>query len=554
MLETLHFGARCLLLSLFLYSYCGFAQTAVDGMHYERFRELVERNSKDTMKSSSYAEAWLDLAKTESNFRQQALAYKVLLHLTHLPGRKRIYADSMLMAARKANDHALIGAAHISRGMLLFDKNKQGALDAYLSADKHIAKTSDRYAQYKVRYVIAQTKFNLGFYDEAISLLKQCLEFYRSENERAYLNTLHALSLCYNRKGEIEESSRYNRKGLAEASEFSNDEMNIYFYLSEAVNEYGRKKFKKSIYGLDTLVRIFVSRNDVPNTTVANYYLANNYWALGQYDKAIPYLKKVDTVFSTRNYVRPELRRNYELLIDYYKKNGDHATKDYYVERLLRADKILDEDYKYLSKRIFKSYDTRRLMAELHETEKSGKRILYYIIAVMSVALVVSVVGYVLNKRRTKRYFMLAMARDPETEKHQIEKVAKQTRSLLSPDLAASLLSKLSKWEEADKFLERNCTSTKLAGMFHTNPKYISELIRHYRGKRFTEYVNDLRIDHVVELLKTQSKFRNYTNEALASEGGFGSTQIFTRAFKKRVKISPTTFISELEDISPTSK
>lgn len=139
------------------------------------------------------------------------------------------------------------------------------------------------------------------------------------------------------------------------------------------------------------------------------------------------------------------------------------------------------------------------------------------------------------------------MVREPKVEKEALEQAAKNTISILNPELLNTLLDKLSRWEDANKFLERNMTVNKMAASFQTNPKYIAEIIRHYRNKRFTQYVNDLRIDYVVELLKAENKFRKYTNEALAGEGGFGSTQIFTRAFKQRIKISPTTFISELE-------
>ena len=51
-------------------------------------------------------------------------------------------------------------------------------------------------------------------------------------------------------------------------------------------------------------------------------------------------------------------------------------------------------------------------------------------------------------------------------------------------------------------------------------------------------------------LLKTENKYRNYTNKALAEEVGFGSTQNFTRAFKNRTDISPTYFVQKINEIS----
>ena len=50
-----------------------------------------------------------------------------------------------------------------------------------------------------------------------------------------------------------------------------------------------------------------------------------------------------------------------------------------------------------------------------------------------------------------------------------------------------------------------------------------------------------------MEKLKTDGRYRNYTNRALAEEAGFGSAQHFTRAFKERNGISPTYFIGRLK-------
>ncbi|WP_350028980.1 helix-turn-helix domain-containing protein [Flavobacterium terrisoli] len=64
------------------------------------------------------------------------------------------------------------------------------------------------------------------------------------------------------------------------------------------------------------------------------------------------------------------------------------------------------------------------------------------------------------------------------------------------------------------------------------------------------EYITDLKLDYIIHLLKTESRYRNYTHKALGDEVGFGSTQNFTRAFKARTGISPTYFIGKLRKSS----
>lgn len=521
---------------------------------YCYFNELIERHAHDSVKSASFASAWLEKAREERNWRQMAIAYKMVLHYGAQPADYAKYADSMLMVAKCTGDDGLIGAAYLKKGLVVFERNKKEALDNYLMADRHISLTPDKYLVHKVKYVIAETKFYLGLYHEAVALFRECLDYFEYENDRAYLNTLHALSLCYNRLGQIGKSDEMNRRGRLAAKDFGNHEMDCYFDLSEAVNDFHKKRFQLSISRLKQLLPVFEARKDVANKTVANYYLGRNYWSKGTLGAAIPYLKKVDTAFVNEKYLRPELRKNYELLIDYYKRRNDTNQKDYYIGRLLRADSILDRNFEYLSGRVYKVYDTRRLLEERGERENDTKRKFYYIFGIMAVALSFSLLAHVLIRNRNRRKFEIAMKREPEKEKKAIEEAAKSRKSSFSTELAETLLAKLEKFEAEHKFLHKNVTAIRLAPAFQTNSKYISAVVKHYRGKRFTEYINDLRIDHIVGLLKQQQKYRNYTNEALAAEAGFGSTQIFTRAFRKRVGISPTTFVNELAVLEANKK
>lgn len=514
---------------------------------YEYFDRLIDDNAGDTVRAAAFAGAWLKKAKAERDWRQMTKAYNAVLHYGARRGDYERYADSMLIAAKRSNDDALIGAAYLKKGLVVYERNKKLALENYLLADQHISKTPDKYQVHKVKYVLAETKFYLGFYDEALSLFLECLRYFEFENDRAYLNTLHALSLCYNRLENIKESDAAVLRGRIAARALDNHQMDRYFDLSAAVNAYYKKQYLRSIDSLKSLLPYFVQRRDQVNATVANFYMARNYWAMKRYGDAVPYLEKVDAAFTDDKYLRPELRKNYEMLIDYYKAKGDLAKKDYYVDRLLHADSILDKNFEYLSGRIYKVYDTRRLLEEHGEKESQRRQVLYYLIGGISAALFISVVVNIIIRRRDRYYFKLAMEREPEREKEAVEAAAKEKKDVLGGDTLENLRQQLAQFEKDRKYLEKNMKAADMAKLFQTNPKYISELVKHFRGKRFTEYINDLRIDHVVELLKTQKKFRNYTNEALAGEGGFGSTQIFTRAFKKRVKISPTTFVSELE-------
>ena len=64
---------------------------------------------------------------------------------------------------------------------------------------------------------------------------------------------------------------------------------------------------------------------------------------------------------------------------------------------------------------------------------------------------------------------------------------------------------------------------------------------------KFTDYINDLKVDYLIELLKEDKLMRKFSNSALGEEVGFSSTQRFTNAFFARAGMPPTYFIKELQ-------
>ena len=136
------------------------------------------------------------------------------------------------------------------------------------------------------------------------------------------------------------------------------------------------------------------------------------------------------------------------------------------------------------------------------------------------------------------------MNRQPETSKLFEANGSKELD--INPEVVAAILKKLEKFEISKKYLEKEMNLLKLASLLNTNTKYASKIIAKYRNKGIIEYITDLKIDHIIELLKSDNKYRIYKNKSLADEAGFGSTQNFTRAFKTRTGISPSYFCTEL--------
>ena len=515
--------------------------------NYEYFSERIVYNENDSIKEQLYANTWLAKAKLEKDFTQMAMAYKALIYKSDKKFRLS-YADSMVTAAMRTADIELIGSVYMTKGVVHHDRREQmKALDNYLIADGYISKTNNRYLIHKVKFGIAQIKYYLGFYDEAIALFKECVAYFKDENDRAYLNSLHSLGLCYNHIGKYKLCSQMNQLGLNTAVLLNVPEIRAYFLHSEGVNLYFKHNYSDAIKNLTKALPGVVHNKDFTNETVAYFYMGKSYWSLKQQSKALFYFKKIDETFQKHNYIRPDLREAYELLIGHYKQQNDKSSQLYYIDGLLKVDRVLNKDYRYLSGKIHKEYDTKKLLDTKNDIEQSMKyrtAMGFIIITIMTVVIAFLVYRHFKNKR----LFEQLMNRKPETIKSLVTDYGnKETDLDIGSEVIMAILKNLEKFESTKKYLEKDMNLAKMAALLNTNTKYVSKIIARYRNKGTIEYISDLKIDHIIVLLKNENKYRNYTNKALGEEVGFGSTQNFTRAFNNRTGLSPTYFIYKLK-------
>lgn len=518
---------------------------------YDYLFERIKESENDPVKESLYLQSFLSKAKSEKNSQEIVNGYKN--YLRRSPEKlKLVYADSMIFTAKKSMDNALIGSAYLSKGIVYYAQKKHNyALDNYLIANNYISQTNDKYLIYKTKYNIGHIKYYLGFYDEAISLFRECIDYFKKGDSRGYLNSLHSLGLCYNRIGNYGLCTDTNEMGIAEGRRLNNDEMEGYFNYSEGVNQYFRGNYaaaiKKITYSLPTILK----NKDFANEAVGYFYIGKSYWDLKNPQMAIPYFKKVDVIFNDKGYIRPDLRNNYELLISYFKSKSNPDRQLYYIEKLLKVDSILNSRYRYVSGRIHKEYDTKELLAQKKKTEnlldkrKYNDLIFTSVIVFLFLSVLFLIYRHIRNKRVYRQRFDELMKKSEVVTKLESKNIANGIEDI-NQDTVAAVLKQLEKFEKDKKFLEKDLTLTKLAVAFDSNTRYLSKIISHYRDKKFVDYLNDLKVDYLITLLKEDKMLRNYTNKALAEEVGFSSTQRFATAFFSRAKMPTSYFIEEL--------
>lgn len=135
---------------------------------------------------------------------------------------------------------------------------------------------------------------------------------------------------------------------------------------------------------------------------------------------------------------------------------------------------------------------------------------------------------------------ILPAEKDQQTDSNDFE------RKLMSIETEHFLLIKLTEFEKSEIFLENSFSLPSLASWMETNTKYLSYLIKKHKNTDFNSYINALRIDFVIEMLKVHPQWRQYKISALAAMSGFSSHSQFTAVFKTHTGLSPSVFIRHL--------
>lgn len=128
------------------------------------------------------------------------------------------------------------------------------------------------------------------------------------------------------------------------------------------------------------------------------------------------------------------------------------------------------------------------------------------------------------------------------------EKKPDAKKNIIPKETEQLILNKLKRFENSKRFNSKDISLSVLAGQFDTNTKYLSEIINSNYNMNFNTYINKLRINYIVEKLKTDPNFMNYKISYLAENCGFSSHSSFATIFKSITGISPVKFIELLNN------
>ena len=268
------------------------------------------------------------------------------------------------------------------------------------------------------------------------------------------------------------------------------------------------------------------------------------------YQEAIGYLDKALDISNSAGL--PDFKANvYKNLAQYYKAVGDIDRYTQYNDQYLKVVESSVKNNQHYADNVVTKTEHK-----LETVTLSRKMISISALILVAILLLGSSLFLKRRRRKDQQRFreLVAELKSPNDliAKRPVgappissEDTTPQDR-LMPEGTETALLEQLSTFEQGKQYLRPNLTLPQLAVELQVNTKYLSYVINNHKGSDFNNYINRLRILHILKQLREHPAYLSYKISYLSSECGFSSHSKFTAAFKNVTGLTPSSFTDQL--------
>ncbi|MBQ4804241.1 helix-turn-helix domain-containing protein [Aquimarina sp. MMG015] len=464
--------------------------------------------------------------------------------------------------AKKLNNASLVCISNIMKGHIYCrnGKNKE-ALENYYNALDIIEKTGNVKNEIIVNsgLIIVLSRMNQNTKAKKIALrsLKAIpsTTYHNKENHVRFLTTLSDIYLDAEQYDSV---LHYAKQGVEMSKSLKLDELYVDLLIKKGMVFYYQKEYNKSLEYLFEAKEILNNKqinNKSYPTIRANYFIANCYYQKQSYDKAISVLLNSINCFEESDKFKPPAIRSHLLLVNCYNQKADYkqamlwntkytALNEYYLK-----DK--DQTVDIIHQKETNKLEQEIIILEAKQTEeRQAKNRIFWILLGTAIALIFSVFLYFRKQRSNKTMFHKLIQEIDTLEaskQNPIHKEELKKEITIDDQKVNEIIKGLEKLEMQEYFLRSDCNLRSMAKKLKTNATYLSKTINTHKEKNFTEYINDLRIEYVLNRLKDDKKFRSYAIQSIATEIGYKSSYSLVKHFKAKTGINPSYYIKSLD-------
>ena len=550
------YSYRILIFTLLLNFSFSYGQSEMDtlkGKTLEELFDLYENTGKNEEKIK-FIKAFVNVAKEDNNKKRIVAGYYILSYL-YEDERVLFYSDSILSLTVQNPTKYFPAIAYRSKAIYYHNKGDlKEAINYYLLLNKSAKNEKNEQLVADSNYSLGTIKRVIGEYEDALRLYRENISYTKkNKNNKNYLLTMIALSNIFYELKEIDSANYYNKLGVSESIKLKDSSSYHHFSSNQGIIEFLKGNYSSAIDSLKRHMPYFESKNDLKNLSYVYYYLGKAHQKNENFLNAISLFKKTDSVFQIEKDVSPRIRDSYKSLISFYKNKKNYEKQLFYVNRLIKFDSVIYTNNLYLNRKIFKEYDIPKLKSEkkiiLKKMKKDEIRFQRILILALILLLITICFSIYQNKKRKlykKRFEEILNTNSDNTNN---DNTNNNTEINIPKEIVNVVLEELKLFENLQKFTSTKITLSSLAKELNTNTNYLSKIINHHKGVSFSAYLSSLRIEYIIDKLKTNTNIRKFTIKAIAEEAGFNNSESFSKSFYKIKGIKPSYFMKELNNL-----
>jgi tetratricopeptide (TPR) repeat protein len=442
------------------------------------------------------------------------------------------YIDRFYEIAVKLDNMELILNALLSKARFYFGYgNYKEAMEFNLQAMELAKKNNltlrELYIGHNIALIKLQTNDNVG----AVELLEKLITVINNDTKDEFIDIrlkLYVASI----KGYIgveryKDAREYCEKAIVLSQKYGDRASEFYVLTFLGDIERLHQNFDKAHQYLDESLVIAQEVKPLAREIPLAYFEKGKiFFDQKNFKEAIIILSKAEALMLENNLDFIKLEEMYALLAKSYNEVGDIKNSVSYYEKANEVYKKNDKRQGSVGVDIVKKYDLKSLEEELNlaeTTTKKTKTILF--VSIILALLVISGLIYFYKKREREnqqKFKALLKSLEEENEQQKIiateittqeiakEVVVEKAVSKESPpkeveiidETKERLIKKLEDFEARKLYLSKNSSLNEVAKKLKTNTSYLSKLVNSHKGKSFTAYITDLRVNYAIRKLK----------------------------------------------------
>lgn len=520
--------------------------------------------SNDSIKAKAYAEIYLQKAEKEKDTINMAMGYTFKSEVYHNDSIYIDYLDKLIESTSKKPTKLFPSFFHYRKGhfFALVKTNKNEALKEILLAKKYAEQVDNDSMAYAMQTKIGRLVAQNGNRKKAIEIYRECFNYYKYNMDKAskddFFAFIYNFSTTYSDLSENDSALYYNRIAYQFSFKQQDTLLVAYSKFRQGQIHHTLKNYKASVDSIKGAIAVLIDDENYLAVSQGYSLVGDSYMKLKDYSRALAFFKKVDSMYDSSKifYNSTTQRDAFKFLYQHYKDKDDTYNQLHYLNKIIAWDSIKMVSDDRFEETLYDNYEKDNLLKRdvlIKELEKDisfSNIIKYSMIGVSCIALLMFFYEYNRRKKLKRRFDEFTQNTRKETKI--IPKLVPKDRTKLNipKEVVDKIIKRLEAFEKNIGFTNMELSLHSLANELETNPNYLSKVINHHLGVGFSSYINELRINYVIDLLDRNTTIRKYSVKAIGNEIGYKNAESFSNAFYKKTGLKPSYYIKQLNKIS----